>query len=89
LNQAFFEHSAIDPVPSSTQTAKPVPTPPTPTAAPFLTPTAQPPSSPVIETAAPCKVMYGEADAVSNAIDYAKHGNCSHDAVTRVYDSAF
>ena len=29
---------------------------------------------------------YGEPDAVSNAIDYAKFYSRSHDAVIRVYD---
>ena len=31
---------------------------------------------------------YGEPDAVSNAIDYAKFFSRSHDAVIRVYDDA-
>ena len=31
---------------------------------------------------------YGEPDAVSNAIDYAKFYSRSHDAVIRVYDDA-
>ena len=31
---------------------------------------------------------YGEPDAVSNAIGYAKHRSQSHDAVIRVCDSA-
>jgi hypothetical protein len=31
---------------------------------------------------------YGEPDAVSNAIGYAKSYSRSHDAVIRVYDSA-
>ena len=31
---------------------------------------------------------YGEPDAVSNAIDYAKHYGRSHDVVIRVYDAA-
>ena len=31
---------------------------------------------------------YGEPDAVSNAIGYAKHRSRSHDAVIRVCDSA-
>ena len=31
---------------------------------------------------------YGEPDAVSNAIDYAKFFTRSHDAVIRVYDDA-
>ena len=33
----------------------------------------------------PC---YGEPNAVSNAIDYAKHRSRSHNAVIRVYDEA-
>ena len=31
---------------------------------------------------------YGEPNAISNAIGYAEHRNCSHDAVVRVYDAA-
>jgi hypothetical protein len=31
---------------------------------------------------------YGEPNAVSNAIAYAKHCSRSHDAVIRVYDAA-
>jgi hypothetical protein len=31
---------------------------------------------------------YGEPDAVSNAIDYAKFFSRSHDAVIRVYDES-
>jgi hypothetical protein len=31
---------------------------------------------------------YGEANAASNAVDYAKHNSRSHDAVIRVYDDA-
>jgi hypothetical protein len=31
---------------------------------------------------------YGEPDAVSNAIDYAKFYSRSHNAVIRVYDEA-
>jgi hypothetical protein len=31
---------------------------------------------------------YGEPNAVSNAIDYAKFYSCSHDAGIRVYDEA-
>jgi tellurite resistance-related uncharacterized protein len=31
---------------------------------------------------------YGELDAISNAIDYAKFRSHSHDAVIRVYDDA-
>ncbi len=34
------------------------------------------------------RLWYGEPDAGSNAIDYAKHRNRSHDAVIRVYDEA-
>ena len=33
-------------------------------------------------------LWYGEPDAVSNAIDYAKFYCRSHDAVIRVYDAA-
>jgi hypothetical protein len=33
-------------------------------------------------------LWYGELNAVSNAVDYAKFGSRSHDAVTRVYDEA-
>ena len=32
------------------------------------------------------RLWYGETNAVSNAIDYAKFFGCSHDAVIRVYD---
>ena len=32
------------------------------------------------------QLWYGEANAVSNAIGYAKHRSRSHDAVIRVYD---
>ncbi len=31
-------------------------------------------------------LWYGEPDAISNAIGYAKHRSRSHDAVIRVYD---
>jgi hypothetical protein len=31
---------------------------------------------------------YGEANAVGNAVEYAKHRSCSHDAVIRVQDDA-
>ena len=34
------------------------------------------------------RLWYGEPNAVSNAIGYAKHRSCSHDAVIRVYDGA-
>jgi hypothetical protein len=34
------------------------------------------------------RLWYGEPNAVSNAIDYAKFYSRSHDAVIRVYDSA-
>src|SRR5437773_7774236 len=34
------------------------------------------------------RVWYGEPDAVSNAIGYAKFYSRSHDAVIRVYDEA-
>ena len=34
------------------------------------------------------QLWYGEPDAVSNAINYAKFFSRSHDAVVRVYDDA-
>ena len=34
------------------------------------------------------RLWYGEPNAVSNAIAYAKHRSRSHDAVIRVYDAA-
>lgn len=34
------------------------------------------------------RLWYGEPDAVSNAVGYAKHCSRSHDAVVRVYDFA-
>ncbi len=34
------------------------------------------------------RLWYGEPNAVSNAIGYAKHHSRSHDAVIRVYDDA-
>src|SRR6266436_1787089 len=34
------------------------------------------------------RLWYGEPNAVSNAIDYAKFRSRSHDAVIRVYDGA-
>jgi hypothetical protein len=34
------------------------------------------------------RLWYGEPDAVSNAIGYAKHRSRSHNAVIRVYDEA-
>jgi hypothetical protein len=34
------------------------------------------------------RLWYGEPDAVSNAIDYAKFRSRSHDALIRVYDEA-
>jgi hypothetical protein len=34
------------------------------------------------------RLSYGEADAASNAIGYAKFYSRSHDAVIRVYDEA-
>jgi hypothetical protein len=34
------------------------------------------------------RLWYGEPDAISNAVDYAKHRSRSHDAVIRVYDEA-
>jgi len=33
-------------------------------------------------------LWYGETNAVSNAIGYAKHRSRSHDAVIRVYDES-
>jgi hypothetical protein len=33
------------------------------------------------------RLWYGEPNAISNAISYAKHRSCSHDAVIRVYDA--
>ena len=32
------------------------------------------------------RLWYGEPDAISNAIGYAKHRSSSHNAVIRVYD---
>jgi hypothetical protein len=34
------------------------------------------------------RLWYGEADAVANAVGYAKFYSRSHDAVIRVYDAA-
>jgi hypothetical protein len=34
------------------------------------------------------RLWYGEPNAISNAVDYAKHSSRSHDAVIRVYDEA-
>jgi hypothetical protein len=34
------------------------------------------------------RLWYGEPNAVSNAVDYAKFYSRSHDAVIRVYDDA-
>jgi hypothetical protein len=34
------------------------------------------------------RLWYGEPNAVSNAVGYAKHRSRSHDAVIRVYDEA-
>jgi hypothetical protein len=34
------------------------------------------------------RLWYGELDAISNAVGYAKFFSCSHDAVIRVYDEA-
>jgi hypothetical protein len=34
------------------------------------------------------RLWYGEPDAISNAVDYAKHRSRSHRAVIRVYDDA-
>ena len=34
------------------------------------------------------RLWYGEANAISNAIGYAKHRSRSHDAVIRLYDDA-
>jgi hypothetical protein len=33
-------------------------------------------------------LLYGEPNAISNAIGYAKHRSRSHDALIRVYDEA-
>ncbi len=42
----------------------------------------------LISDALPFGLWYGEADAVINAVDYAKFRSRSHDAVIRVYDEA-
>jgi hypothetical protein len=34
------------------------------------------------------RLLYGEPDAVSNAVNYARFYSCSHDAVIRMYDDA-
>ena len=34
------------------------------------------------------RLWYGEPNAISNAVGYAKHYSRSHDAVIRVYDGA-
>ena len=34
------------------------------------------------------RLSYGEPNAISNAVGYAKHRSRSHDAVIRVYDEA-
>ena len=34
------------------------------------------------------RLWYGEPNAISNAVDYAKFRSRSHDAVIRVYDAA-
>jgi len=34
------------------------------------------------------RLWYGEPDAITNAIDYAKFYSRSHDAIIRVYDEA-
>jgi hypothetical protein len=34
------------------------------------------------------RLWYGEPNAISNAVDYAKFCSRSHDAVIRVYDAA-
>jgi len=34
------------------------------------------------------RLWYGEPNAISNAIGYAKHYSRSHDAVIRIYDAA-
>ena len=34
------------------------------------------------------RLLYGEPNAISNAIDYAKFYSRSHDAMIRVYDAA-
>ena len=33
------------------------------------------------------RLWYGEPDAIVNAIGYAMHRSCSHDAVIRMYDA--
>jgi hypothetical protein len=40
------------------------------------------------ESAASGRLWYGQPDAISNAIDYAKFFSRSHDAVIRVFDEA-
>jgi len=35
-----------------------------------------------------CRLWYGELNAISDAIEYAKFYSRSHDAVIRVYDEA-
>ena len=48
-----------------------------------------PPNQPLYPDALPFgRLWYGEPDAISNAIDYAKFYSRSHDAVIRVYDAA-
>jgi hypothetical protein len=34
------------------------------------------------------RLWYGEPNAITNAVDYAKHRSRSYDAVIRVYDAA-
>ena len=34
------------------------------------------------------RLWYGESNAISNAVGYAKFRSCSHDAVIRAYDKA-
>ena len=48
-----------------------------------------PPNQPLHPDALPFgRLRYGEPNAVSNAIGYAKFYSRSHDAVIRVYDAA-
>jgi hypothetical protein len=35
-----------------------------------------------------CRLWYGDPNAISNAVDYAKFFSRSHDAVIRVYDES-
>jgi hypothetical protein len=52
-------------------------------------PTTQVPRHILVSDALPFgRLWYGEPNAISNAIDYAKFFSRSHDAVIRVYDEA-